>query len=375
VEISMRDRFTLHAIVADAKYAARVAHSLKYAESGVGPVALFCVYNYLSLFVYESHKQLKRIDREYGEGLVFSEDATDFMRRSRHSLKLFEDTGRSGVDGVVSYFNNTIIAGHAHKFLDGVRFQWARFTARDLGIYTYDGVVVSTSHGATFALGVTPDELFGEDGGPQQGRIAEEYGRYFDALTSGTISEATSFVTQMQSARLSDRDVRADRVYVKSFNGRGTPAVNGTLSVFQSLVNTADLLLPLDTAPAAWQTTLKMRFLAAYQILSSLTRLRENGAGLRRESLDCIDAMLRHPIAQRIVDPNAKPFRNTLIHYGPDTRIELSRLALNRPVYGLIEFCFAADVATFDHDLTVLIRHMARVMNEWAAMNSIDKDD
>jgi hypothetical protein len=330
---------------------------------------MLCIYNYLSLFVYESHKQLANIDRVYAENLIFSADAAEVIRRSRHSLKLFEDT-RRGVDGQLRYFSDTVIAGHRRKFIEGVRFRWAQFLATDLGIYTYSQIPIATTHSATFTVGATPDELFGEGGGLRQRQIAEEYGRYFGALTGGTITEAASFVTQMQSARLSDKDVRADRVYAKSFNGESTPALNGLLSVFQSLLNTVNTLLPLDTSPESWQTTLKTRLLTVYQVVNSLAILKEGSMALCHESVACIDSILRHPMAQRIIDPALKPFRNTLMHYGPDTRIDLSRLSLDRPLYGLIELCFNADSALFEHDLALLVRQVATIMNDWATMNT-----
>src|ERR1700733_9924461 len=96
------------------------------------------MYSYFSLFVHESYARLKEIEPQQAQAILLSADATTVIARSRHTLKLFEDTHR-GVDGQLAYFRDKIIPAFRAMFIDGIRIPFLRFAGKDLGIPKYDG--------------------------------------------------------------------------------------------------------------------------------------------------------------------------------------------------------------------------------------------
>jgi hypothetical protein len=56
------------------------------------------------------------------------------------------------------------------------------------------------------------------------------------------------------------------------------------------------------------------------------------------------------------------------MHYGPDSRIDLTKLSFGRPLYGLVEECFSMDLASFDALLVKLIAEVASEMNTWSGV-------
>src|SRR5690348_3063747 len=94
----------------------------------------FCVIPYFSLFVHESRLKPNYIGPAAGAEL--SQDADEIIARSRHSLKLFEDTHR-WVAGQVDYFNDEILPAHASYFIENRWLPIARRLETDLGIYGY----------------------------------------------------------------------------------------------------------------------------------------------------------------------------------------------------------------------------------------------
>lgn len=363
-----RRRLILDAATVDAAYAGRFIGSLRRADNRISPVAVFCMFSYFSLFVHESYARLKELDPQLAQQISLSTDAAKVIARSRHSLKLFEDTKR-GVNGQLEYFRDEIIPSHREMFIDRIRLPFLRFLGKDLGIYSYDGVPVSSTHAATFALGIEPQVLFGTDAGRKQREIAREYGQYFAEWGATLDQQSLSFPAHMSATHLEDKDVRAEREYGHRFNGSGTPGINALLSVFQATLNAADKLLSLDMEPESRQTTVKLKYLAIYQIVRSLEiLLADQATQLRSESMNTIRSIVGHPTARLITDPSKRPFRNTLMHYGPDSRIDLTQLSLGRPLYGLVEECFSMDLASFDTLLATLIAEAASVMNAWAGV-------
>jgi hypothetical protein len=324
------------------------------------------MFSYLSLFVHESHQRLRRLDPELAEAIAVSPDTRAIVARSRHALKLFEDTSR-GLTGQLDYFANEIIPAHRAFFIDGIRFSFLKFLGRDLGIFSYDGVPVSSSHIATFMFGTDPAHSVSPDAGSAIFDISREFGQYSAAWGVTLDEPPTSFLMHLDPKLFSMKDVRADAEYRSCFNGPQTPEVNALLCLFQAMLNTLDRLLSLDIDPSSQQTSIKLRYLTIYQILRSLALLTtERGSQLELRSHRAIQAMVDCPTARLMTDDSKRPFRNTLMHYGPDRRVDLAQLSLDQPLYGLVEHFFAMDVAAFDQLLTRLIADTAAAMNTWA---------
>lgn len=356
----------MHAARLDAEFVGRFVSSFGSTSADVGSVATFCTIGFLSLFAYESHARLRELEPQLASAIQVTTDTSDVMARSRHSLKLFEDT-RRGIQGQLHYFGRTIIPTHEREFIGRVRVPFLRVLARDLGIYYYDGRPIASTHSASFAVGLNPESLF-RGGSTRLSKIAEEYGRYFAAWGAEHSEGATSFITAMDPDLIGDKDVRSASEYATRFNGRRTPQLNALLGVFEALINTADGLFSLDKSPESRQTLLKMRYLSVYQVLRSLKRLlEERPSELTRQSMVYTGSIVNDRSAQLVFGPGSRAFRNSLMHYKPDRRIDLARLSLAETHYGLIQLCYSLDVEAFEEALSSLISETALTMHAWSS--------
>ncbi len=330
---------------------------------------MFCMAPYLSLFVHESYRKLKIIDPALPS--LLSSDAESIVARSRHSLKLFEDN-RRGIDGQLAYFREEISTAHSEKFLNNTWLKAARFLETDLGLYSYDGRIISTTHAATFHLGVEPDVLLEEGSGPKLQAIYEEYGRYFRTLGARTDSGAKTFASYLDPILFGQRpnDVRAAKYYRRVFNGKGTPDINRLLTVFRGLMNFVDSVASLSPdASRVEYTVFKIRFLTVYQVLCSLNMIHDERPGeLTAKSMTLIEKITDTSAARLITDPASKPFRNTLMHYDLDSRVDMARVDVTKPLFGLVPIYFPShSFESFTDIVDVCIEETASVMEEWAA--------
>lgn len=355
----------VHGALTDAQFMGRFVSTLRSVPETVGSVATFCILPFQSLFVYESYARLKELDNGLASELQLSREAAVAIARSRHSLKLFEDTKRN-IEGQLDYFADILIPAHHERFI-GTKLSLRRLLGNDLGIYYYDGSPVSSTHCATFTLGLEPDTLLSRGSQGELRRISEEYGRYFAAWGAVLSDDATSFLTAMVPTLLGDKDVRAEHEYRNHFNGPKTPALNSLLFVFQCMLNTADALLPLDEQPESRSTLLKIKYLSIYQVLRSLKALLQTRrCDLDSRSVEYARSMLNTSSARILLARPRRPFRNTLMHYRPDGGVDLSRLSLDVPLYGLVELFFDLEAASLEQLLSELIAHSSSVMNEWS---------
>ena len=130
---TLRDEIAVDAIQRDLHFMGRFVNSLGTpAGQKVGGLLSLGVLGYLSLFVYEADRQMRRIDPHAAARLSPSTRA--ILERSRHSLKLFDDKSRGGMGGVIGYFANEIRASQRNAF-GGSRFlPFSRLWAKDLGL-------------------------------------------------------------------------------------------------------------------------------------------------------------------------------------------------------------------------------------------------
>lgn len=328
---------------------------------------MFCMVSFLSLFVYESHLRLSGSDPAIAAAL--SNAAQPVIARSRHSLKLFEDTKR-GVLGQLHYFRDEIAPAHRKAFLTSGRNLLRRLLETDLGIYVYDQLPISSTHAATFHLGFEPKSLFNPRTGREVQAIAAEYGTYLSIFGVQLDPIATSFASLLDPNLFSHRDVRSESYYKRTFNGSQTTEINALLTSFRVSMNFVERMLRTDTSVAAWQTTFKIRYLTLYQILRSLQILRMEVA---HQLTDLSQAVLRtildNPESQVLTDPASKPFRNSLMHYSPDSRIPTVSLQLTAPLYGLVQACFPGhDERTISALVDRQAARTADALNAWGQM-------
>ncbi|MFC1421039.1 hypothetical protein [Streptacidiphilus cavernicola] len=365
---SIADAVIEQGIARDALFVGRFLRDLSEPDKaplyGILP---FCVIPYFSLFVYEANLKPNHIDPAVRAEL--SQDAEEIIARSRHSLKLFEDTHR-WIAGQIDYFNNEILPAHSSHFLGNTRLSIARFLETDLGIYCYDGRIISTTHSATFHLGIEPKQLL-TAGGPYLVALFERYGRFFRKLGATMDSGPDTFVAHLDAHKIDGgRNKRAAKYYARVFNGKENPAINGLLVGFQGIVNFADGLVAADTDVRNLEyTAFKIRYMALYTVLASLRKLHDDANyPLSSRSMGFIKSIIDSPEAQAITVRSAKPFRNTLMHYNLHTRLDVSKVNLGESLFGLVpEYFPDHDAQTFGTLVDTCIRETASALNEWAA--------
>lgn len=146
--------------------------------------------------------------------------------------------------------------------------------------------------------------------------------------------------------------------------------LNALLTVFRCMVNFVSTAIPSVDADGGFDyTEFKIRFLTIYQVLGSLKVLRtDQGYPLTPRSTRALQEILDAPAARVIMNRSAKPFRNTLIHYDLNRRIDLSKVDFNAPVFNLAAVYFPP-CNDFD-DLAEIVEqalaNTAAVIDEWA---------
>ena len=71
--------------------------------------------------------------------------------------------------------------------------------------------------------------------------------------------------------------------------------------------------------------------------------------------------------AEPVMEPAVKPFRNTLMHYNLDSRVDTTRVDVNQPLFGLVPIYFPTyDTTTFTATVDRCISETAAAIEEWA---------
>jgi len=348
----------LDAIAKDVQFVGRLFGSLQRpgTPERVVSIAPLSVIAFLALFVYEAEGKLSLAPTWRAA------DTERVMARSRHALKLFDDTKRD-LEGQVAFFRDEIEPAHRRRFLRPIPWPWAK----DLGIYKYEDRPISNTHVASFLTGYDPPKLFTRGMSDELRSIASDYGRYFAALGASLDPTAESFASRWDSSRLKGVDERADRYYRGLFAGATSREINPLLGLFQALINFATFVLPLDPVPESWQTIFKIRFLTLYHVLSGLAKLRASGRISPSGGAAHLDAILNTSEAATLLSSSVRPVRNTLMHYGPDPRLALTSLDLGMPLYGLPEACCGGrDAPWLESVVTKQIELTAAELQAWA---------
>ncbi|GAA1068466.1 hypothetical protein [Streptomyces asiaticus] len=356
-------------IALDATYMGRVYTELNHLPNAkILSIGSLCVAPFMSLVIYEALRKASSLPAS--ANIALSEDVYDVCGRARHSLKLFTDTN-GGIDRQLMHFEKEIMKEHSGYFLGNTWLPLARFLETDLGVFTYEGQIITTTHSATFHLGIPSHRLFQDGFGPVMQSILQQMGRCLAELgTGGYIGKPSTFASYVPDSSLRNRDARASKHYKRTFNGPETPYINGTLTDFQAITNFIASLLVTGADPLSLEySVFKIRYIALFHVLASLRVLQGRlDMGLSRRSSEIIERIVGTSEAQIVTDPSTRGFRNTLMHYGP-TNAMLGQIDLSAPLFGLVPICFP------DHDFKSLsalvdrcIRTTSRELNEWSKM-------
>ena len=333
------------------------------------PIPLLCFVNHLSLMVYESARRLRHLN-----ATAVLDRHPDSLARSRHSIKIFDDTKRSVAD-IVAYFDSTIVATHKAYFMSRPRFRWARRWVTDIGLFHYAGALVGTTHVINYNLGIEPSLLYtdsAEDQATLTRSFGQMFGEYIAALVPdvGRYGPGASWLSAVDARRFGSLDDRRSWEYYRaSFASAGRQGLAPTLSLLQCALNTVDVFLsPDDLSPLEVETAFKLRYITLYHVASSIRQL----SSLQDPRVD-EDTVARGrelaalPHVQQMLAPKARPLRNTLVHYSPDSRIEESQLDPDQPIGGLANvFSPGLTFRELDDLTTHAVSRAASFLNTWA---------
>ncbi|MCX4662915.1 hypothetical protein ACIBCB_30005 [Streptomyces uncialis] len=331
-------------------------------ENAVIPA--FCMNNYLSLFIYESHRTLKAIDPQRAALLAYNDESV--IEKARHSVKLF-DGSKAGHVGVLGEFTD-IIAANRERYLNNTWFPPARVLETDLGEWRYRGRLVSTTQVASFFMGIPTIAVSDIPViGQELSAIAEAQARYIDQVTGSLPWRGSSFMAVMNFSELKSRDRRSERYFKNLFDAAMSDELTASLSAFQCSLNFLDVMVATDQNVISAETIFKLRFITLYHVLSSLTQLKAKyGSNLSNASLGFLDAILSHQTSATIMHPDGRGFRNTLVHYTPEERV-VAQLSLSASYYGLVEVYYPAyDFPTLSQAVSEHTTRVATLLDEWA---------
>lgn len=366
VALPTREEVVSAGVAQDANYLGRLFGALMDPRhEDLSGIASFCMMPFISLVIHEARAKINMITPS--PPLDFSAEAAEVCARSRNSLKLFEDNQR-WVAGQLDFYRSEIIGTHSEYFLGNTWLRLARFLEVDLSLFTYNGIIVTTSHSAAFHIGIDPKLFLQEDGGVYIRSITEQMGRCLLALGASIDADGPkTFASHATGRALDDSEVRADRYYRRVFNGHETPVLNGLLTNIQAKVNFVTSLLVTGANVLDLEyTVFKIRFVTLYHVLASLARLAADpDQNLSDSSRSILEKIIGSPEAVAITDRATKGFRNTLVHYDP--RSGAQSLDVSEPLFGLVPAYFP------DHDyrsLSALVDRCAHAtaqgLNDWA---------
>ena len=348
-------------IAQDIMFLRRVANSITAArEQAIVPI--FCVHNYMCLIIHESHRALRHVAPDLADSLAY--DCAPAIERSRHSVKLYDDKYK-GLADVSADFRH-IIEEHRQEFLNNTWLPLARPLEKDLVLWRYRGRLVSTSHTASFFLALTPQSFKSPDVlGSEVQAIAVEQGNYIAAAANGLPWEGQSFLDTLQKADLAKDEVRAEKHYRRSFGLALPEEVKASLTAMTCALNTVDLLLAEDPEQVSAVSVWKLRYITLHHVISSLRKLDDQyGTKLRPPDRMLLKEILDAPTTNLVMQARGG-FRNTLVHYRPERRVE-QQLSLRAPLYGLLDAYFPAqDARSLGDGLASHTAHVADRMDAW----------
>lgn len=325
--------------------------------------------NQLALIVYESSR------RPYArQAATLLSQHPDALARSRHSIKLYEDSKRS-VDEIAEYFEG-IVSTHRQYFMALPRFAWARRWVTDLGLFRYHGAVIGTTHVYNYNLGIEPRELLVIDAKEAQVDLLHSFtrmlGEYFGQLepTVAAGPPGRSFLAHINPQQFGPIDDRRSwEYYPTTFGAAGRRGLAPTLHLLQCAANTLlKFLDPEAIFVADVEAAFKLRYVTLYQVASSLHLLTQHDVVKDIGTAARVRQVTDLGLIARMLDPSARPLRNTLVHYGIDSRIDESHIEPAMPLGGLIEQFFPEHTfQELDRHLAVTVAEVAGVLDQWSA--------
>lgn len=317
---------------ADTEFVGRAVGAMRRKKSAnfsrVIPLGLV---GYFSLFQHEAASKSRLLG--LGIPAPMSVPASELSSRARNGLKFFDDSRRS-VEEQLAYFRSSIVSVQQTRFLNRARFKFLRTYERDLGLYSYGGRIIATTHGVALTFGI--DDIQ-NDMDSDWLSVFSEFGRFFGAL-GARLDDPNTSLLGIEERKFSTRDVLSEDFYLRIFNGHETPDLNAMLLVLLAHLNFVDAFIKVpDERHPDYFTSVKIRYIVLFHVLRSLeilTSLQE--VRLRAQSSAHISAILSDAFSVTILAEGLRPLRNSFTHYIPDSRLKLDLLDEGDPLFGLL---------------------------------------
>lgn len=345
--ISVKNKIELQCIRDDASFLLKLILTLN--EHSLHGIFAPNIFPYFSLFILESYKYLKINFPEYAYTL--SSQCESIIKTSRLRIKFFEDKSKN-VQGVFELLDwvtefHKIWHFERHK---GVLSSLKKALQNDFGIYLYLGNVIGTTHTGLMNFGISKNDLpntseeIAKAISPFMVPISKEMGEYIGSVIilleeQNLQNEKTQFIYQINETELKYVDTKSAKFLDSIFNGQGNQAINLTLLMFLTQVNSLLFVMNQLTAHSTY-TLFKLKFITLYHVFLSLKRL-QNYSYLKNllttHSKDHLRKILGDRILKKLV--SQKKFRNTLVHYSIED-IPVNALIYSRDMFGLCEYYF-----------------------------------
>lgn len=369
MSFSIGEQVAFHLIASDLLFTRRYIQSaINRNAEPQHHIPMFCMTNYVSLYIYESHKAMQAINPQ--EAVQLAVYNAQIIERSRHTVKFFDDTNvrHGGVAGVATQFEE-IIQAHRDFYLGNTWFPPARVLETDLAVYRYRDRLVSTTHAISFYTGLPPTAIGDPVAmGQALNSVAEDQVRYIAMLVETLSWQGPSFMDSLSLDKITNKDIRATRFYTNAFDAGLAEKVTAVLTAFQCAMNFLDLMLSEETNLYSSEAVFKLKFITLYHVLSSLAKLKSlYGSTLSTDSTSALDAILSDQMTNEITHPDRKGLRNTLIHYLPLQQV-VAQLSPDKPLCGLVEAYYPGyDYIAMSRAIDEHTRHVAQALDIWSS--------
>ncbi|WP_437289374.1 hypothetical protein [Sorangium sp. So ce406] len=315
-----------------------------------------------SMFIVESYGSLLPFAPELGQ--LLSQENLDLVRPARHRAKLLLSDRSQITDTAAELAKIATRQREAFLRPHTGPLRWLkRIVQADMGVFTFDGHVFSSTHAAIFSFG-TDEEL--ESIGHDFGYLL---GKYISTLASGMRFEKP-FDTGSATppiAPVEMKDIKFESLYKRGPLGSLELGMAAACSIVLASVNMTHRMLRSIVDPTE-PTFFKLRFLSAYHAQSSIQLLQDalRPAGkLSPAAATVFVEVLRHPFARWL--RGRKELRDVLVHYQPRLpgRFDPTTTA-DTVVASLLGRRSMADV---DQDLDTFLDHITLILSGGFALD------
>ncbi len=338
-------------------------------------IFIFGLIPYLSLFTIETYQYLRKFFPPYAYSLSNTNGA--IIESSRMRIKFFDDSEKrvTGILELLRWVFEFSTEWHVNRH-KGFLGPILRALQDDLGIFTYDGHIIGSTHTGLLNLGYEKADLPSTSEeisitlGPSSTSVAYELGSYLKQLSqypefAPSDSDKKNFTYNLQDEKLGHISAKSPKIFASIFDGNGVQEIN--LSLLHFLVTINFLYYVLGRIPVGSSETLfKLKFITLYHLASSLEKLQQFCYPqnlLTQKSNQYFHAILQDDDLTLI--KRQSKFRNILTHYGI-IGVSNKDLIPSARLYGLVEYFFEGRTYTeIDEKLDGQIARISMLLEEW----------